>query len=60
MICRYFLETAKVAYMLSLDSRGQGEPAPTLVPSPSSVRPLGDENQPLGNVKLELRHPDLV
>jgi hypothetical protein len=60
MICCYFLETEKVVYMLSLDSRGQDEPAPTLVPSPSSVRPLRDENHPLGNVKLELRDPDLV
>jgi hypothetical protein len=46
--------------MLSLDSRGQDEPAPTLVPSPSSVWPLRDKNQPLGNVKFELRDPDLV
>jgi hypothetical protein len=58
MICRYFLETEKVAYMLSLHSRGQSEPAPTLVPS--LVRPLRDKNQPLGNVKFELRDPDLV
>lgn len=47
--------------MLSMHSRGQDEPAPTLVvPSPSSVRPLRDKNQPLGNVKFELRDPDLV
>jgi hypothetical protein len=52
MICHYFLETEKVAYMLSLHSRGQGEPALTLVPSPSSVRPLRDKNQALGNVKF--------
>jgi len=60
MICHYFSETEKVAYMLSLDSRGQSEPAPTLEPSPSSVRPLREKNQQLGNVKLELRDPDLV
>jgi hypothetical protein len=41
---------------------GQGEPASTLVPSPSWVRPLikGSDGRSPRNVRFELRDPDLV